>query len=95
MSSVYGVSINRGIFPGEFVPGRFEGWSLAAAAYAKESLNDLRKVPAKPYLVNLTLWEDRPRLNLWEEMVRQRQRKELEERENEARRQQEKMKVTD
>ena len=67
---------------------------MAAAAYAKESLNDLRKVPAKPYLVNLTFWEDRPRLNLWEEMVRQRQRKELEEQENEARRQQEKMKVT-
>ena len=71
-------TLTRGIFPGDFVPGRFEGWSIAAAATPKESLNDLRKVPTgKAYLVNLTFWEDRPRLNLWEKEVRE--RKELEE----------------
>ena len=77
-------TLTRGIFPGDFVPGRFEGWSIAAAATPKESLNDLRKVPTgKAYLVNLTFWEDRPRLNLWEKEVRE--RKELEEAEERSR----------
>ena len=77
-------TLTRGIFPSDFVPGRFEGWSIAAAATPKESLNDLRKVPTgKAYLVNLTFWEDRPRLNLWEKEVRE--RKELEEAEERSR----------
>ena len=81
-------TLTRGIFPVDFVPGRFEGWSIAAAATPKESLNDLRKVPTgKAYLVNLTFWEDRPRLNLWEKEVRE--RKELEEAEERSRKQSE------
>ena len=81
-------TLTRGIFPGDFVPGRFEGWSIAAASTPKESLNDLRKVPTgKAYLVNLTFWEDRPRLNLWEKEVRE--RKELEEAEERSRKQSE------
>ena len=73
-------TISRGIFPGSFspdiTPGRFEGWSLSACAIPMSassnkssgstniSPNHAGKEKIKPYNVNLTFWEDRPRLNL-------------------------------
>ena len=77
----------RGIYPNpEWLPGRFEGWTIPAAALPKDILNDpiskVAKAATKPYVVNLTFWEDRPRLNLWEKRLseqRQEERKAKEE----------------
>ena len=67
-----------GSFSPDITPGRFEGWSLSACAIPTSSssatsnqpsasavrLNHGGKEKIKPYHVNLTFWEDRPRLNL-------------------------------
>ena len=71
-------TLSRGLFPDpEWLPGRFEGWSIPAAAMPKElflnELNSKNKATTKPYLVNLTFWEDRPRLNMWEKSLSKRQ----------------------
>lgn len=79
-------TLARGIFPGDFVPGRFDGWSVAAAATTpKDLLNELHSKSlaksnpyTKPYFVNLTFWEDRPRLNRWETLLQQRRKLEEE-----------------
>jgi len=67
-------TLARGIFPDpDWVPGRFDGWSIPAAAMPKDFLSaDLRNKAGsttKPFLVNLTFWEDRPRLNFWEKIL--------------------------
>ena len=63
---------------GESVPGRFDGWSIAAVAKPNEILTDVhnKSKPSKPYFVNLTFWEDRPRLNLWEKKIQDEMKKE-------------------
>ena len=79
-------TLARGIFPGDSVPGRFDGWSVAAAATTpKYLLNELHSKSlaksspyCKPYFVNLTFWEDRPRLNRWETLLQQRRKLEEE-----------------
>ena len=66
-----------GSFSPDITPGRFEGWSLAASAIptstsssnkkshsTNTSHNHGGKEKIKPYNVNLTFWEDRPRLDL-------------------------------
>ena len=50
-------------------------------ATPKDLLNEVNskgKSP-KPYFVNLTFWEDRPRLNLWEQIIQQRRKLDEEE----------------
>ena len=50
-------------------------------ATPKDLLNEVHskgKSP-KPYFVNLTFWEDRPRLNLWEQIIQQRRKLDEEE----------------
>ena len=75
--------LSQTLYPGKSAPGRFEGWSITAVATPKDLLNEVHSKgkASKPYFVNLTLWEDRPRLNLWEEIIQQRheQRRKLEE----------------
>ena len=59
---------------------------MAAVATPKDLLNEVHskgKSYSKPYFVNLTFWEDRPRLNLWEKNVQQK-RKLIEEAKKEA-----------
>ena len=50
-----------------------QGWTIPAAAMPKDFLSaDLRNkagITTKPFLVNLTFWEDRPRLNFWEKIL--------------------------
>lgn len=79
-------TLTRGLFPGNLVPGRFEGLSLAATATPKDAASNEAKNKAanKPYFVNLTFWEDRPRLNLWEKSLQQQRQLEKEKKEQEA-----------
>jgi len=79
-------TLARGIFPGKSAPGRFEGWSITAVATPKDLLNEVHSKgkASKPYFVNLTFWEDRPRLNLWEEIIQQRRKLEEEAAKKEA-----------
>ena len=47
-----------------------------------DPISKVAKAATKPYVVNLTFWEDRPRLNLWEKRLseqRQEERKAKEE----------------
>ena len=60
---------------------------MAATATPKEASNESKnKAANKPYFVNLTFWEDRPRLNLWEKSLQQQRQLELEKKEQEAKR---------
>lgn len=57
-------TLGRGFFPPqEILPRRFEGWSISATATpAQSGLYSEYNKKYKPYSVNLTFWEDRPRL---------------------------------
>ena len=78
--------LSQTLCPGKSAPGRFEGWSITAVATPKDLLNEVHSKgkASKPYFVNLTFWEDRPRLNLWEEIIQQRRKLEEEAAQKEA-----------
>ena len=67
------------------IPGRFEGWSINASAIPSlpASFVDGGK-KQKALNFNLTLWEDRPRLNLFEKEMMEKRKKRLEEKESEC-----------
>lgn len=74
-------TLSRGIFPTGFLPGRFEGWSVAAVASPRDSPTGMPEhhKKQKPVLVNLTFWEDRPRLNLLEKLRQQQKQQQQQE----------------
>ena len=78
--------LSQTLYPDKSAPGRFEGWSITAVATPKDLLNEVHSKgkASKPYFVNLTFWEDRPRLNLWEEIIQQRRKLEEEAAQKEA-----------
>ena len=84
--TVYNSFFHKLYNPGKSAPGRFEGWSITAVATPKDLLNEVHSKgkASKPYFVNLTFWEDRPRLNLWEEIIQQRRKLEEEAAQKEA-----------
>ena len=70
-NSLYQGSLYRGLSVYLFFI--IQGWTIPAAAMPKDFLSaDLRNkagITTKPFLVNLTFWEDRPRLNFWEKIL--------------------------